>query len=366
MSEAPAAETSAPRPPRRRASAVAGIIARGEPLVWLMGGAMAICVAMIGALLFFVAWQGLRTFWPVPVVRVETVAGNAVVGEVTRQDRYRPESFFLDALPAGAAEAARAVVRANDGWASRRLVRTGNYELTSEHFTWVSDFEARPGGETRPPWALVLERQSWGRFYGEPVGFLVDGERVADAPADVWRLFREHHAGVRALWAERVRLEREDIGRVNHRIEKERLRLRELELLHGADSAAWRDAKAAFDVLEARGQEEFRVLQERIAGINRDIARYSMALRVADGSESSIALGDIVRAYPANRLTREKLRLYAARWTSFWRTTRGQQRRRGVPRHFRHGHDDAADVVSSSCRSACWRRCTCANTPRPA
>ena len=32
----------------------------------------------------------------------------------------------------------------------RQLVRTGNFELTGEHFNWVSDFEVAPGDETCP------------------------------------------------------------------------------------------------------------------------------------------------------------------------------------------------------------------------
>jgi ABC-type phosphate transport system permease subunit len=54
----------------------------------------------------------------------------------------------------------------------RRSLRTGNFELTGEHFTWFSDYQIVDGGEKRPEGAVVLERVTWGRFYGYPREFI--------------------------------------------------------------------------------------------------------------------------------------------------------------------------------------------------
>ena len=56
----------------------------------------------------------------------------------------------------------------------RRLIRTGNYELTNEDFNWVSDFEMTNEGETTPEWAVLFERIEKGRFYGFPTDLLID------------------------------------------------------------------------------------------------------------------------------------------------------------------------------------------------
>ncbi len=87
---------------------------------------------------------------------------------------------------------------AGDGRLRRRLVRTGNFELTGEHFHWVEDFALAPGGETRPPWAFVFERTSWGRFYGVPESYR-DGDRLlAEGPEAVWRRLRDGSASAAA------------------------------------------------------------------------------------------------------------------------------------------------------------------------
>ena len=43
---------------------------------------------------------------------------------------------------------------------------------------WVDDFDIVD--ERLPDWAVVVERRAWGRFYGVPTQFLIDGNVVAD------------------------------------------------------------------------------------------------------------------------------------------------------------------------------------------
>ena len=310
--------TKSNRPKRRATSPSAALLARGEPMVWLAGGGMAVCVTMIVFLLGFVAVQGFRTFWPVEIVKVSTVAGQTVMGEVTRASAYRPESFFIDSMPEEAAAQARRMIEANGGWADRRLFRSGNFELTNEHFTWVSDFEIVTGSESRPQWALIFERQAWGRFYGEPVAFLVDGEVVAQEPSEVWARFQEFHGPIRDRWAERVRLEKEDTGTVNHKIEHARLALRNVELKDGKDSEAYKSELTKFQQVESTQQKEFARIRDDISKLNQENARYQILVKTSSGQDVPLPLSDVVRAYPANQLGfTDKLGIYMGRWREF-------------------------------------------------
>ena len=74
-------------------------------------------------------------------------------GEFLMGSSEEERSRFLEAL-----RAARQEMEAHDGWVRRRLVRTGNFDLTGEHFAWVSDFAITASGESLPEWMLVLER----------------------------------------------------------------------------------------------------------------------------------------------------------------------------------------------------------------
>ncbi|MFW5840183.1 MAG: hypothetical protein ACOCZE_06350, partial [Planctomycetota bacterium] len=181
------------------------LLARGEPMIWLTGGAMWLSLAMIVALLALVVYEGFSTFWPQPVVRLELIdapefGGRVHMGEVTREEihelskseylqlsepvRARLRSRFLPGvdIPADATPEALAQLDAriaDDAFVEvrRRLVRTGNYDLTNEHFNWVPDYAIADGGQSQPEWALLLERTEWGRFYGFPQAFSLTSPR---------------------------------------------------------------------------------------------------------------------------------------------------------------------------------------------
>ncbi len=198
----------------------------------------------------------------------------------------------------------------------RRLLRTGNYELTNEHFTWISQFEV--AAEDLPAWALVFERLSWGRFYGIPKALQIDQQTVATEPAEIWQQFQRYHPEVRARWRQRRRLEIDEIGEVNRRLEEARLGLRQVELKHGRDSAVWQTAQRQFQAEQVELEREFERLRSQIVELDHSNDKYQLLVQTAQGEEKSLALADIVRAYPANQLGGfGRLGVYLARWTEF-------------------------------------------------
>lgn len=305
------------RPSRRRAGGRrTSLFANGEPMVWLTGGALALALMMIVGLLALIIYQGARTFWPGPVVRIETIDGRVLAGEVTVTETYRPEEQVFESLPPTVRDAARQSVVERGGVAERRMLRTGNYELTGQHYQWVSDFQVRT--ETRPEWMLVVERFAWGRFYGEPVELLIDGQSDATGPERAWQRFEQLHDSVRERSQQRREIETVDIGKVNHTLESARLRLREVELESGQDSPRWIEMARELAGVEQSATREFERLQGEIGALKRENDRYEIALVTADGVKKSLKLEDIVRAYRANRLdTLGSLGVYGSRAAEF-------------------------------------------------
>jgi len=315
---APRAPSPAPGGASRRRLIKPGVslTAQGEPVVWLMGGCLALSLVMILGLLALVLWQGGGTFWPVPVAQMRTVDGASLAGEVTRTERYHPRPEEVDALPPEARQPARAALAAAGGVSIRRLVRTGNFDLTNTHFTWVSDFQIAQ--ESRPEWMLVIERMAWGRFYGTPTALVLDGKPGAQTPGQVWERFQEYHGAARRRWRERRALELHAVGRVNRRLEAGRLELRQVELSHGRASPAYAAQEAALARLQSGMDVEFAALRGKIDALNAENKRYRLRVTAADGREQSIPLADIVRAYPANRLGPwQRLGVYLDRWWEF-------------------------------------------------
>ena len=316
MTETDARPERRQRARRRSGGRRTSLFAHGEPMVWLTGGALALSLVMIVGLLGLVVWFGARTFWPGPVVQVETVDGRVAMGELAAEGTFVPEGQVFDALPEADRESALAEVAAAGGEARRRMLRTGNYDLDGTHFQWFSDFELT--GERLPEWALVIERQTWGRFYGTPLRFELGGQVVADRPAEVWARFEEHHEPARKRWEHRRGLEEHDIGRVNDRITRARLRARQAELDHGEGSPRHLERLAEAERVEAEVSGEFERIQSEIASIKAANEQYQLIVATADGREQAIQVSEIVRAYPANRLGwKDKLGVYVSRVAEF-------------------------------------------------
>ena len=301
------------------------LTATGEPMLWLTGGGLAVCLVMILGLLFLVFWQGTTTFWPVPVVQVETPDG-PLMGEVTRDEYYTPMQPLVDPEQANAEPVptlsepdqeigAEAEQGATDV-TYRRLFRTGNFDISGTHFHWVSDSAVRT--ETQPQWAIVVERLSWGRFYGTPKSFLIDDEVVAATPEEAWAQFEEHHATVRERWRERRQLETEDIGILNYREEAARLAARQARLDHGPDSPEYQQAQAEFNRVQEEAQREYAEIADQIRALNAENNRFQLMLQTAQGEDKLFPLHEIVRAYPANQLSfADRIGIYFARWWEF-------------------------------------------------
>lgn len=347
-------------------------------MVWLTGGGLALALLMITGLLALVIYQGIITFLPRPLVQVTLHDGRVHLGEVTRRERFSPAKTVIDQLPEPVRAAAAKTVAANGGKTWRRLIRTGNYEISGEHFNWVTDYEV--ANETLPPWALEVERLTWGRFYGEPAAFEIDhpldtttltaakaaaaglpadsarvlmarvsgktlsfDEVPADAvvtayvecwkaPAAVWDKYQQYHGQVRERWMKRRRLEKQDTGRISLRAEAARLKLREVELAaekaelrYGADAAQAEKARRRLAAerkvqaeVEATTQQAFLQVRGEINMLNRENDRYRMVMRTASGQETTLALDEVARAYPANQIGLwQTAGIYLSRWGEF-------------------------------------------------
>ncbi|MDA3962375.1 MAG: ABC transporter permease subunit [Planctomycetota bacterium] len=309
------AGTGVPRRPRRRSRT--SLIARGEPMVWLTGGGLAISVWMIVVLMVFVVVQGLTTFWPTPIVRTTMHDGRVLMGEITRRNDFKPEPEVIAAAEGVAASQLQAELEANDGAAHRRLMRTANFDVTRTHFTWVSDYEI--ASEDTPEWAVLLERLGgWGRFFGIPKAYMVDGEVAADGADAAWaaylaewpqsteRRLRVHH------------LKKRELGHLDHQLESARLAVASAKIRYGDESSQYARALADEAALTLELAEDKAVVDKEVASLEAENQRFELVMMTAAGEEQRIEVGDIVRAVATNRMSAgEKFGVYLDRWWEF-------------------------------------------------
>jgi phosphate transport system permease protein len=192
----------------------------GEPMVWLTGGALVVCLAMIVVLITMVVVNGAMTFWPRAIERVTLNDGGVILGIAIEHQAQ------------------------TDTTASRTLYRVGNRDIGQESFRWVDDADVQ-SIET-PPDAVMLERLAWGVWFGVPESIervVDDGERtvVAQGSEAFFAAFEGIHRDARAERARGARLKKFELGKINHEIERQRLTLKqmEIEVARGSDGLLW-------------------------------------------------------------------------------------------------------------------------------
>jgi phosphate transport system permease protein len=263
-------------------------------MMWLTGGALALAIFMIAGLLFVVTRFGLGTFWQGPLVQVETLKGELLIGEIAEVEPVPDE---VDAL--------------------RRLYRTGNFDLTNRHFVWLADADVAT--RTEPKWAVLLERLEWGRFHGIPEAFKIGGEVVAQGPAEAWAAFQQHHPEVRARWRQIQDIEDGAVAEINFGLnERGRLPLRRVGLRAGFESEEYREAEARFEEKRKQLELEYGEVRAEIDALAAINADYVLVMRAANGAVADIAVSDVVRAVVPNQLGfATRLGLYLSRTWEF-------------------------------------------------
>ena len=182
----------------------------GEPMVWLTGSALVLCLGMIVVLLVLVVGNGLRTFWPGDIDRLTLEGGEVVMG-----------------------------IRVDEDAQGRYLYRVGNRDIGQESFRWIDGISIVE--IEQPDDAVMLEREAWGVWFGVPESISVVGEdgelaKVTDGAEETLGVFGEMHAAARARRAAGEVMRKRELGKINHGIEAARLSIAEAKI--GVDRQA--------------------------------------------------------------------------------------------------------------------------------
>ena len=313
------------------------LASHGEPWVWLTGGALALGLFMVLGLLAIVAWNGLRTLWPQPVVTVELADGTRYMGELQRSESYVLEDIDLDRLGEQGDEV-RQRLWATGGESQRRLLRVARPGAHGENFNvWIADFALARNAELpadevaawedslgHAEWAFTAERHEGGRVFGVLTGFAEDGELVTEEPLEALERFGARHAESRELRRAAKRIEREEIGTIRDRLEGLRLAVRRAELRHGEDSEQAEQAARALAVYEHEAEERVATLTGEVRELRRQGESWELVLESVTGESMRVPLWNVVRGFTPNRLgPTGKLRVYADRT---WELLSGEPR----------------------------------------
>ncbi|KZX61435.1 phosphate ABC transporter, permease protein PstA [Stutzerimonas frequens] len=278
----------------------------GTPWIWMNAGAVSIAVIMTLGLLAIIAVRGLAHFWPADVIVADySIPGaemRVLAGEVVQAEEVPRARLAASGLP----------VNVEGGeFMTRELLKVGNREVYGADFSWVVGEWL--SNQRTPAELMVLERREWGNFYGYLLNVKEAGQLVAEGEG-AWNELQARIDRVDELHTQISRIEKVEIGRINHGLERLRLKTRKLELDDRLDAAA----QAELDAERAQWDAEYRVLEDKLVALQQQFNRDSITVRTADGREQEISLGKVVRAFQPNAMsTPQKLMFYFAKLWEF-------------------------------------------------
>jgi len=272
---------------------------RGDSWVWFTGSALGLCLLMIAGLIGVVLVNGLGFFWPQPLVKVSLKDGAIFLGQlVGREPIPQPGTPEHDKR-------------------HRIQLKVGNRDLLGFDFKWID--EDQIVSRERPLDVAYVERREYGPLLGTPVRLTDAGRVVAEGSEQAWAAAQPYLARAHRDRKAQRRIERNEIGAINYRIEQARLGLRRLELEQARrPGAAVAARRAELEQRIAELQERYRAKQEELQKLVEATSRSFLTVRAADGQEKELRTLDIFRAFRPNRLTAwGRLRVYGSRLWEF-------------------------------------------------
>ncbi|MBB3046093.1 phosphate transport system permease protein [Litorivivens lipolytica] len=286
---------------------------RGEPLIWINAAAVSLSAIAVIGLLILLTVRGFGHFWPADVMQAnyqppgessKVLIGERVQKEAVPIEQLRSAGFQLET---------------DKVFLDRELIKSGNRDVSGADFSWVlSDYLS---DITYPEEIMVLERHEWGNFYGYLRGVKESGEAVAtqDQSHEVlWNAFLERLERAKELHSKIEKIEKKDIGAINYRIEKLRLRERGLELDEDLSSEKREREQAEIEAERAALDAEYRVYQEELVGLYTAINRDSIIAEAMNGRQVELRLAKIVHAFKPNAMNVfDKVWFYIAKFGEF-------------------------------------------------
>jgi len=277
----------------------------GDPWIWINAGAVAISMIMVFGLLALIASRGLVHFWAHDVMQAELEGRNGsrmmIAGELVEKEDVAAEQLR---------DAGHTVPEGVE-FMQRDLMKLGNRDVYGGDFKWIMD--ASLTNKTYPENIIVLERREWGNFYGF-IDTIKESGAVVASGDDAWNELNVRIERALAIYSEIHDIEKIDIGGINSRMERLRLKERRLELNEQntpENLLSIKEERAALDA-------EYKGMQSQLTQLYGQIGRDTLVAKTVEGATVEVDFSKIVRAYQPNAMgLTEKLGFYGEKIYEF-------------------------------------------------
>ncbi|PIQ95672.1 MAG: phosphate ABC transporter, permease protein PstA [Nitrospinae bacterium CG11_big_fil_rev_8_21_14_0_20_56_8] len=266
---------------------------RGDVFVWITGVTLAFSVIMVTMLVLCLLLNGLETFWPKTLYRFSLKEDKVALGQITGR-----EATYIQG-------------KAEEGTRYRVQLKQANRDVYGIDFIWVDEDQILD--RKSPSQALVIERREWGDFYGFIKEVQSGGEVIARGHAEGMAALDRLLPRITGIWDRLERIEKNEIGAINYKLEKNRLKLRKLALkgINLGEQVAEIERKIA------GLQEEYKNKEEGLVSLRAQLAG-NLVMTTAEGTEKVIPLNQVFRVYSPNTFgIFSKLRFFGGKIVDF-------------------------------------------------
>lgn len=261
----------------------------GAPWIWLNAAAVSANLLIVLGLLSLIAIRGLGHFWPADVHTFEYLQpdGKAikVIGEIADSEEVLLEH----------SQESETGKKKEDVFVKRYLVKTGNRDILGSDFRWLA--ESSITNQSTENSMLAIERSEWGNLYGQLVAVNADttGLKKEDG---LWQLLNTKLETTLDLREKIKKIEKQDIGKVNYRLERIRLKEKSLQLKNKLDD------ETKLEIASEREQlkQAYQKLQSDLIKLHQEIKKDNITLEVMGGKNITISLASVVRVVRPNSL----------------------------------------------------------------
>lgn len=270
---------------------------RGDYFVWMVGGALVVCIFMILSLVGIILINGSTFFWPKDVTLFQMKDGRKLLA-IHRQSEVIPP-----------AQAREQNLVSNP---HRQMVMVGNRDFYSQDFVWINNADIQ--SQSKPTDVWVMERQEYGNFIGY-IKSLTWNKKVLEGK-ELKKHLDQSLADARSISKSIQIIEKQQIGAVNTVIEKNRLaRIRAEKTLKGPELET---TLKKLETDTAKHQATYNELLIKVNELRSKGTESKILLQEIDGQTKELSLLGIISAWQPNTMGMSgKLRHYFSHLAEF-------------------------------------------------
>lgn len=263
----------------------------GEAYVWLTSWGLALGIAMVIFLLLVIIQNGLSVFWPKEVAQVEMVENSP---EIVGSSGVFYGTISMERTKLSAKQ--DSTVDPNSASMQEYQFFTGNKDFYGLMYRFVTKDQV--SSISYPKDILVGERLSYGNAIFTPVKInYPDGKSLAAEEKNFSKTLHKLINEGNKRRKQYTQIERNNIGKINHELEKIRLKLTKLEKTGSSQTKIEKlsNRQSKLNSLYADLEEKASSLRDQQKGI-------LFTYKLGSGEENTLPIADFTHIHAPNQL----------------------------------------------------------------